>query len=99
MSASAKRIYPATAADLETLPPTWRGEIIDGTLYAFPRPRTPHARVEGHVLADVSGPFDRGRGGQAAGGSWLSLESRTLARRSFLPMSLDGGASVSLDSP
>jgi hypothetical protein len=34
---------PATRADLEALPPTWRGEIIDGELYAFPRPAAIHS--------------------------------------------------------
>jgi Uma2 family endonuclease len=67
-----KIIRPATLADLEQLPPTWRGEIIDGTLYAFPRPRAPHARVEGRVYGDLDGPFDRGRGGP--GGWWILPE-------------------------
>ena len=26
---------PATIADLNQLPPTWRGEVIEGTLYAI----------------------------------------------------------------
>ena len=67
-----KLIRPATLADLEKLPPTWRGEIIDGTLYAFPRPRAPHANVEGLVTADLKNPFQRGRGGP--GGWWILPE-------------------------
>ncbi|UQA59729.1 Uma2 family endonuclease [Polyangium aurulentum] len=72
MRLAAKTIQPATLADLERIPPTWRGEIIDGTLYAFPRPRAPHARVEGRVYGDLDGPFDRGRDGP--GGWWILPE-------------------------
>jgi Uma2 family endonuclease len=72
MSLARKLDHPATLADLEALPPTWRGEIIDGALCAFPRPRFVHARVEGSVHSDLDGPFDRGRGGP--GGWWLLIE-------------------------
>jgi hypothetical protein len=41
----AKAPKSATRADLEALPPTWRGEIIDGELYAFPRPAAIHSLV------------------------------------------------------
>jgi hypothetical protein len=37
---------PATMADLEALPEGVKGEIIDGVLYASPRPRAPHADLE-----------------------------------------------------
>lgn len=72
MTVAKKLIRPATLADLEQLPSSWRGEIIEGTLYAFPRPRAPHARVEGRVYGDLDGPFDRGRGGP--GGWWILPE-------------------------
>ncbi|XYI03152.1 hypothetical protein ACMHYB_26685 [Sorangium sp. So ce1128] len=41
MSLARKLARPATRADLEVLPDTVRGEIIDDDLYAFPRPRAP----------------------------------------------------------
>lgn len=63
---------PATLADLEALPPTVRGEIIDGDLYVFSRPRAPHADVEGSVLDDLRGPFQKSRGGP--GGWWILPE-------------------------
>lgn len=63
---------PATMADLDTLPRTWRGEIIHGTLYAFPRPRAPHQRASGGISTDLRDPFDRGRGGP--GGWWIVIE-------------------------
>ena len=35
----------ATLADLDALPATWRGEIIDGELHAYPWYIDPEARV------------------------------------------------------
>jgi Uma2 family endonuclease len=72
MSSPSKVIRPATLADLEALPRTWRGEIIDGTLYAFPRPRSRHANIESLLNADLKNPFQRGRGGP--GGWWILPE-------------------------
>lgn len=72
MSFAKKLDRPATLADLEDLPPTWRGEIIDGELYAFPRPRAPHAGAESTLVGELWGPFQRGRGGP--GGWWILAE-------------------------
>ena len=36
--------------DLYSIPDSWVGEIIDGDLYAFPRPRVIHARAIGRVM-------------------------------------------------
>jgi Uma2 family endonuclease len=72
MNLARKLVQPATLADLQKLPPTWRGEIIDGTLYAFPRPRFIHADVESLVVDDLKSPFQRGRGGP--GGWWILPE-------------------------
>jgi len=72
MTAAKKLVRSATYADLEALPPTWRGEIIEGTLYAFPRPRAPHAYVETSIAGDIGMPFQRGRGGP--GGWWILVE-------------------------
>ncbi len=35
----------AKYADLYSIPDTWVGELIDGDLYAFPRPRSTHGRL------------------------------------------------------
>lgn len=59
----------ATLADLEALPEAVKGEIIDGELYTSPRPHARHQLAEGGILADLLGPFDRGRGGP--GGWWI----------------------------
>jgi Uma2 family endonuclease len=66
MSTSDKR--RATYADLEALPDHITGEIIDGELYASPRPAFGHAIVQSAVITDLGGPFDRGRGGP---GGWI----------------------------
>jgi Uma2 family endonuclease len=63
---------PATYADLEALPDHLVGEILDGELIVTPRPSPRHARAEGRILADLDGPFDRGRGGP--GGWWFLPE-------------------------
>ena len=71
-SASRPAAPPATLADLEALPETVRGEIIDGVLYTQARPRPRHANVEGLLHADLVDPFQRGRGGP--GGWWILVE-------------------------
>lgn len=72
MNLAPKQLRPATRSDLDALPPTWRGEILDGELYAFPRPAAPHADIETSVGSDLKGPFQRGRGGP--GGWWILVE-------------------------
>jgi Uma2 family endonuclease len=61
---------PATYADLEALPETQVGEIVDGDLYASPRPASTHASVSVQLATELNSPFGRGRGGP---GGWLFL--------------------------
>jgi Uma2 family endonuclease len=63
---------PATLADLDALPATMKGELIDGVLYAMTRPRAVHQSLAGAVHMDVGPPFHRGRGGP--GGWWILPE-------------------------
>jgi Uma2 family endonuclease len=63
-------------ADLEALPENVKGEIIDGVLYALPRPRARHARVEYLLGGKLFDPFDQGRGGP---GGWLILPEPGIA--------------------
>jgi Uma2 family endonuclease len=63
---------PATLADLEALPDHVKGEIIDGVLYASPRPRAPHADAELALGSRLRDPFQVGRGGP--GGWWILME-------------------------
>lgn len=53
----------------QALPEGVVGEILNGQLYTQPRPSGPHALTTSHLGADLSGPFDRGRGGP--GGWWI----------------------------
>lgn len=60
----------ATYADLESLPEHLVGEILEGELVVSPRPAPPHAFAAINLGSDISGPFQRGRGGP---GGWLIL--------------------------
>lgn len=63
---------PATYEDLLRLPEHMTGQIIDGELYAMPRPAAPHVRVASELGGELYGPFHRGRGGP--GGWWIFHE-------------------------
>lgn len=62
----------ATYDDLVRLPENVVGELIDGELYAWPRPSAAHARGASALSMDIGGPYDRGRGGP--GGWWILYE-------------------------
>ena len=66
---------PVTYVDLEALPPHVVGEIVEGELYASPRPAVPHVVAGSRLGAELGGPFDRGRGGP---GGWLLLDAPEL---------------------
>ena len=72
MTLAQKLGRPATLADLDALPPSVKGEILDGELYVMPRPRSRHSHVEGLIADDLVSPYDRGRGGP--GGWWILIE-------------------------
>ena len=57
----------ASHDDVIALPGHITGEIIDGELHTQPLPRSRHSRVETGLGRDLSGSFDLGRGGRAAG--------------------------------
>ncbi|EPX60884.1 hypothetical protein D187_001536 [Cystobacter fuscus DSM 2262] len=65
----------ALYAALEKLPPNVLGEIVGGELYVSPRPAFPHARAASLLGSELTGPFDRGRGGP---GGWLLLDAPEL---------------------
>jgi Uma2 family endonuclease len=63
---------PATYEDLAALPDNVVGEILDGELYATPRPAFSHALTATVLTADL-GPF-QGPGGRSRGpGGWRVL--------------------------
>ncbi len=63
---------PATYEDIEALPPGWVGEIIDGELYAFPRPSKWNAWVASVLGVRLGTTFGQGGGGR--GGWWFVNE-------------------------
>jgi Uma2 family endonuclease len=65
----------ASYADLEALPPHVVGEILFGTLYAFPRPRPRHSRASFRLGSRLGPPFDDGEGGP---GGWILLHEPEL---------------------
>lgn len=61
-----------TLADLDALPPSVKGEIIEGVLYTMTRPRGGHQRAILGIGSRVSDPFNDGRDGP--GGWWILPE-------------------------
>ena len=61
---------PATYEDLMKLPEDRIGEIVDGDIYASPRPGAPHSECAFELSLDLGTAFRRGRGGP---GGWLFL--------------------------
>jgi Uma2 family endonuclease len=72
MGQPAEKLREATYADLEAIPPHKVAEIINGMLYAMPRPAPPHTNASSVLGSDLLGPFQRGRGGP--GGWWIQDE-------------------------
>ena len=69
MSALAAEPRRATYQDVLDAPAHLVAEIVDGTLHAHPRPAMPHALASSRLGGELTGPFDRGRGGP--GGWWI----------------------------
>lgn len=56
-------------AQLEALPARMIGEIMNGRLYAQPRPGSPHAAASSALGGELYNPYHRGRSGP--GGWWI----------------------------
>lgn len=65
-----RRRSPATYEDLLAVPDHMVAELVDGELYASPRPAPRHADAASVLGGVLNGPFDRGRGGP---GGWRIL--------------------------
>jgi Uma2 family endonuclease len=65
----------ATYADLDAVPENFVAEILEGELYAFPRPAMPHAHAASVLGGELMGPFHRGRNGP---GGWLIIDEPEL---------------------
>ncbi|MEA3275660.1 MAG: Uma2 family endonuclease [Pseudomonadota bacterium] len=57
---------------LQALPETLTGEILNGQLHAQPRTSTQHGHASSVLEDEIFGPFHRGRGGP--GGWWVFTE-------------------------
>jgi Uma2 family endonuclease len=63
---------PATYEDLLKVPDHFVAEILEGELYATPRPAMPHAIAATALASELVVPFQYGRGGP--GGWWIVFE-------------------------
>lgn len=75
MSARVSTRPPATYADLEAVPDHLVAEIIDGVLETHPRPRPRHGAATAGLAGELTGPFQRGRGGP---GGWVFIDEPEL---------------------
>jgi Uma2 family endonuclease len=66
------RTRPTLYEYLEALPDGVTGEILDGQLYAHPRPGAPHGLAATSLADELVSPFQKGRGGP--GGWWIIAE-------------------------
>jgi Uma2 family endonuclease len=73
MATPAKR--RATYEDVLAAPPNQVAEVVAGVLITHPRPATPHARAASILGGELSGPFNRGKGGP---GGWVILDEPEL---------------------
>jgi len=74
----------ATYEDLLKVPENLVAELIDGELYTWPRPASPHARVASVLGAFLVTRFDDGEG--EPGGWWIVIEPElNLAGRHMVP--------------
>jgi Uma2 family endonuclease len=62
----------ATYQDLVRVPDRFVAELIDGELYASPRPGGLHAVATSVLIGDLNPAYQRGRGGP--GGWWILVE-------------------------
>jgi Uma2 family endonuclease len=62
----------ATYEDLLKVPDILIAEIVDGELFTFPRPASPHARATSVIRGNLD-PFDRRSSGPGEPGGWWIL--------------------------
>ena len=73
--AQARKLERDLYAELEALPDNMVGEIINGALYAHPRPARGHGSAATELATDVNASFGRGRGGP---GGWKFIMEQEL---------------------
>ena len=78
----------ATYEDLQRVPDHLVAEILDGDLFATPRPALPHAHTGSVLGVEIGGPFGQSRGGP--GGWWILDEPEIHLRDDILVPDLAG---------
>jgi Uma2 family endonuclease len=86
MSSEAKKF--ATYDDLLKVPDHLVAEIISGELITSPRPGPRHARASSILGGEITGPFDKGKGGP--GGWWILDEPEIHLQSDILVPDLAG---------
>lgn len=84
----------ATYDELCQVPDHLVAEILDGELFATPRPALPHARTGSALGSELHGPFDQGRAGP--GGWWILFEPELHLQQDVLVPDLAGWRRVRL---
>jgi Uma2 family endonuclease len=72
---AAERNAPDVEAAFEAVPPEMVAEILDGELFAFPRPARPHTRSASRLTMKLGSAFDLGDSGP---GGWVILDEPEL---------------------
>jgi hypothetical protein len=70
VSSASPKSRPASYEDILRLADNLIGEIVDGDLVVSPRPAARHAMASSAIGGEITGPFQRGRGGP---GGWVIL--------------------------
>ena len=71
---AASPLLPSTAADLASLPPNVRAEVINGEIVEKANPSAEHADAQGGALVHLRGLYHRRPGGEKPGGWWILPE-------------------------
>ncbi len=88
---------PATYDDLVKLPDNLVAEIVDGELYASPRPAPRHAVAGSTIGATIQPPFGLGKGGP--GGWWIIDEPELHLGRDVLVPDVGGWRRARMPKP
>ncbi len=87
----------ATYEDLMKVSDLKVAEILDGELYASPRPAVPHALAASVLGTEIGGPFQQGRGGP--GGWWILDEPELHLARDVVVPDLAGWRRTRMPAP
>ena len=81
-------LKPATYDDLRKVPPHMVAEIVEGELFASPRPRSRHAHAAGTLFRRIANRFQDGDDGP--GGWWIVIEPELHLDRDVLVPDIAG---------